>query len=762
MTVATSSVVTTYSGNGATTAFATGFAYLNDSDVVVTLVSALGVETVQTLTTHYTLAKTTPGSGASAGTVTMLTAPASGTTLRIERVVSLLQSTSFRTQGSFSPLLHENALDKLMMAAQQLDADIDEVADDLADEVEELEEDVESLRAELESRLVGFNATDVRVFATIATLKAASTSGASVAEVRGYYASGDGGGGLFYWDSASSATDDGGMVIAPNAGGTGRWKRLVPGGPVQAEWFGYIEGQSAATVTAAFQSALAFIKTTGGRLEFPPGDFTHNDEVGTNQMSASDWADNVELHFRGTAITYAPAVAPISGNAAIVLEGDNIKITGRLYLDSNSAKDWDADLPSQRNFYAGLCVGGKSWRRLAQSVGQFVSGVLVEGVEIHNFDDPLVVYQAGDVVVRHCTVEDFTSTGIVIDDCSSNIEVCYNTVRYGGDDCFFARHYATNPWSVAGNYIGNVRVHHNTFTDCFAKSFGFGGFVDVDAHDNFCKNTWYASCNVEKDVWSAAGGKRIKIHDNIFVDPARAYLPTHPGATYQAPPADTTACNAFHCYNGGTVYFEDIEFYNNTVFNPDQNGVSIGDAKRVKVSGNRFIAGRTTKNAVNRDSDGSGVRLDNCQQAHVSGNQILSNGSQTFKWAYEVVNDADTERIDIVGNGDEQYLNTLFRGISATCEAEVNYEGSGLVGQVGWAPGAIADGAGVSVNMTVTGASLGDQVQVSYNADLQGVTLTGYVSAAGVVTCRAQNETGGSVSLAGSTLRAKVTKQRVP
>lgn len=36
-----------------------------------------------------------------------------------------------------------------------------------------------------------------------------------------------GGGGYFIWDAASSAADDNGCIIATNAGGVGRWKRLI-------------------------------------------------------------------------------------------------------------------------------------------------------------------------------------------------------------------------------------------------------------------------------------------------------------------------------------------------------------------------------------------------------------------------------------------------------------------------------------------------------------------------------------------------------
>lgn len=49
-------------------------------------------------------------------------------TLKIKRVVPLTQPTSFRTQGAFSPAAHENAFDRVTMAAQQLDRDHLELA----------------------------------------------------------------------------------------------------------------------------------------------------------------------------------------------------------------------------------------------------------------------------------------------------------------------------------------------------------------------------------------------------------------------------------------------------------------------------------------------------------------------------------------------------------------------------------------------------------------------------------------------------------
>lgn len=121
MTVSSAVAKKLYSGNGVTTAFATTFQFFDNTDIVVTeIVDATGVETVKTLTTHYTV---TGGDGAT-GTVTMLTAPASGVTLVLEREVPYTQATDYVSNDSFPADAHEQALDKVTMLAQQAIRDV--------------------------------------------------------------------------------------------------------------------------------------------------------------------------------------------------------------------------------------------------------------------------------------------------------------------------------------------------------------------------------------------------------------------------------------------------------------------------------------------------------------------------------------------------------------------------------------------------------------------------------------------------------------
>lgn len=69
-------------------------------------------------------------------------------------------------------------------------------------------------------------------------------------------------------------------------------------------------------------------------------------------------------------------------------------------------------------------------------------------------------------------------------------------------------------------------------------------------------------------------------------------------------------------------------------------------------------------------------------------------------------------------------------------------------------PSNLLDGTGETTTVTVSGAVLGDVAFAAFSLDLQGLTVTPYVSSANTVSVRFQNETGGAVDLASGTLTA--------
>ena len=85
--------------------------------------------------------------------------------------------------------------------------------------------------------------------------------------------------------------------------------------------------------------------------------------------------------------------------------------------------------------------------------------------------------------------------------------------------------------------------------------------------------------------------------------------------------------------------------------------------------------------------------------------------------------------------------------------------GAVVSGSATYDPPNLIDGAGATTTVTATGAALGDLVEcVSFSLDLQGITVTGYVSAADTVSVRFQNESGGTLDLGSGTLRVRVRK----
>lgn len=116
MTVSSEVNSVSYSGNGSTQIFAVPYYFLADSHLRVVLRDADGTETVQTITTNYTVI----GAGNQAGgQVTMTVAPVSGETLVILRNVPATQETDYVANDPFPAESHERALDKLTMIAQQ-------------------------------------------------------------------------------------------------------------------------------------------------------------------------------------------------------------------------------------------------------------------------------------------------------------------------------------------------------------------------------------------------------------------------------------------------------------------------------------------------------------------------------------------------------------------------------------------------------------------------------------------------------------------
>lgn len=111
---------------------------------------------------------------------------------------------------------------------------------------------------------------------------------------------------------------------------------------------------------------------------------------------------------------------------------------------------------------------------------------------------------------------------------------------------------------------------------------------------------------------------------------------------------------------------------------------------------------------------------------------------------------ASNKAVSFAGTGAATTRTNLGLGTAAVLNA--------LTGTATYDPPSLADGAGASTTVTVTGAALGDVALASFSLSTQGITVTANVTAADTVTVRFQNESGGVIDLASGTLKAVVFK----
>ena len=124
MTISSTTVKNSYSGNGTLDTFNYTFKIFADADIQVIIRDATATETVKTLTTHYTVT----GAGSASGGTIVFTAgniPSATETVVIRRASPQTQAIDYIANDPFPAESHEEGLDRSMMAIQQLQEEID-------------------------------------------------------------------------------------------------------------------------------------------------------------------------------------------------------------------------------------------------------------------------------------------------------------------------------------------------------------------------------------------------------------------------------------------------------------------------------------------------------------------------------------------------------------------------------------------------------------------------------------------------------------
>jgi hypothetical protein len=176
MTVSVKRNQVQFGGDGSTTAFTVNFPYTELDQVKVFLDT-----TEQTRTTHFTL--TDPGA---TGTVTFLSAPASGKLVTIKRETDYLQAIDYVNNDALDAETLEKAFDKLTMMCQQLDVKIEKSIgfEETVSEVETTSLKLAAGTADLAGKLLAFDSTGAFVTTQeIGTFKGSDTTTTTAAYV---------------------------------------------------------------------------------------------------------------------------------------------------------------------------------------------------------------------------------------------------------------------------------------------------------------------------------------------------------------------------------------------------------------------------------------------------------------------------------------------------------------------------------------------------------------------------------------------------
>lgn len=319
-----------------------------------------------------------------------------------------------------------------------------------------------------------------------------------------------------------------------------------------------------------------------------------------------------------------------------------------------------------------------------------------------------------DSGIDNCSFENASNSGILFDDNTGNIWSpsnpsiwTFGTARVSVNNCIIVTNGGgtNNSNAFTFNGVTLTKALQTIFTGC-----QFYGNTDTNAYLLAAQDTHFIGCHFGDPV----GGSSDKTFIIVNNSSARLYL---------------TGCN-FGDGNVGATPIRDII----------NLGYVAGTAEAHIV--NCKINATPTRNIVYDDGGGGTLKT------WLGGAAPISS-LPGVKWA--VCNDGRWLWSD---NANKLYYK---HGRPASTTDGTVFAG-GLEASATYDPPNLADGAGTTTTVTCTGAALGDMASASFSLDLQGITVTAWVSATNTVSVRFQNESGGALDLGSGTLRVRVAK----
>jgi hypothetical protein len=466
MTVSSTTTKNSYSGNGSLTVFAYGFKIFDEEDIEVILRNdTTGTETVQTITTNYSVSNVGNANG---GNVTFVTAPASGITVVLRRASPLTQTTDYTPNDPFPAESHEDALDKLTFISQQIQEEVD--------------------RSIKLSRTNTMTSTEFTLGAADRANKILAFDGngeINVAQELGAFQGNWSSGTAFAARDIVKDTSTNNIFIA-NTAHTSSGSQPLTTNTDSAKWDLLVDAASATTAASSATSSATAAAASASAAS------TSASNASTSQTNAATSASNA-----ATSETNASNSATAASNAQAAAEAALDTFTDQYLgslasdpttdLDGNALTDGDLYFNTTDNVMKVYDLGNTTWKQLTPTAGQQTNIDTVSGIAANV---TTVAGISGDVTtVSGNTANIGTVAGSIsnVNAVGTNITSVVNAANSIASINNFGDTYFVSATAPASPTLGDLWFDT---ANNIMKVYGSGGFVNAGSSVNGTANRY--------------------------------------------------------------------------------------------------------------------------------------------------------------------------------------------------------------------------------------------------------------------------------
>jgi hypothetical protein len=466
MTVSSTTTKNSYSGNGSLTVFAYGFKIFDEEDIEVILRNdTTGTETVQAITTNYSISNVGNANG---GNVTFVTAPASGITVVLRRASPLTQTTDYTPNDPFPAESHEDALDKLTFISQQIQEEVD--------------------RSIKLSRTNTMTSTEFTLGAADRANKILAFDGngeINVAQELGAFQGNWSSGTAFAARDIVKDTSTNNIFIA-NTAHTSSGSQPLTTNTDSAKWDLLVDAASATTAASSATSSATAAAASASAAS------TSASNASTSQTNAATSASNASTS-ETNASNSATAASNAQAAAEAALDTFTDQYLGSLAsdpttdLDGNALTDGDLYFNTTDNVMKVYDLGNTTWKRLTPTAGQQTNIDTVAGIA---GNVTTVAGISGDVTtVSGNTANIGTVAGSIsnVNAVGTNITSVVNAANSIASINNFGDTYFVSATAPASPTLGDLWFDT---ANNIMKVYGSGGFVNAGSSVNGTANRY--------------------------------------------------------------------------------------------------------------------------------------------------------------------------------------------------------------------------------------------------------------------------------